>query len=78
VVARTREGEPLRGVRISGDFWRPSDIDLDMAFTMEEMAPGVFEVDLTMPVAGLWNLVLQIRGDDELHEIRASTSVLAR
>ncbi len=78
VVARTREDEPLRGARISGDFWRPSDIDLDMAFTMEEIEPGVFEVDLTMPAVGLWNLVLQIRKDDELHEIRANTSVLAR
>jgi nitrogen fixation protein FixH len=78
VVARTREGEPLRGARVTGDFLRPSDVRLDMAFAMEETAPGVFKAELTMPAAGMWNLVLQIRKGEELHEIRASTSVLAR
>jgi hypothetical protein len=42
---------------------------------MAEIAPGTYQASLRLPAAGLWNLVMQLRRGDELHEIRASTSV---
>ncbi|MDG4549251.1 MAG: FixH family protein [Candidatus Contendobacter sp.] len=75
VAARTRADEPLTGATVTGRFLRPSGSALDVAFTLTEQAPGVYEAALTLPAAGSWDLVLQIRQGDELHEISASTTV---
>lgn len=75
VVAQTRDGAPLPGAQVSGQFLRPADSRLDVAFAMSEVEPGVYETELTLPAPGLWNLVLQVRKGDDWHEVRASTSV---
>jgi nitrogen fixation protein FixH len=78
VVAKDRLGNPLTDAVVRGQFLRPSDSRLDTDFTMQEQQPGVYQAELKLPAAGLWNLVLQLRKHAELHEIRASTSVLAQ
>lgn len=78
VVATTRTGEPLRDAEVQGVFIRPSNSRLDVAFRMQEIEPGQYQTVLELPAAGAWNLVLTLRQDEELHEIRASTSVLAQ
>ena len=75
VEARTRTGEPLAGVTVTGRFLRPSGSVLDVAFALAEQQPGVYEAALTLPAAGAWSLVLQVRQGDELHEISANTTV---
>jgi nitrogen fixation protein FixH len=75
VVATTPDGKPLSDTEITGRFLRPSDSHLDTAFAMAEIAPGTYQASLSLPAAGMWNLVMQLRRGDELHEIRASTSV---
>ena len=75
VEARTRTGEPLAGATVTGRFLRPSGSVLDVAFALTEQQPGVYETTLTLPAAGAWNLVLQVRQGDKLHEIRANTQV---
>ncbi len=75
VTARTRAGEPLAGATVTGRFLRPSTSTLDIAFELAEREPGVYEATLTLPAAGAWNLVLQVRQGDELHEISANTTV---
>lgn len=77
VAASNHEGRPLSGAEVIGQFLRPSDSRLDRAFSMQEVSAGIYRVTLSLPAAGLWNLVLQIRQDDEVHEIRAYTSVRA-
>ena len=77
VIAQTPEGDPLPNAAVTGRFLRPSDSRLDKVFTMQEAAPGVYQATLALPAAGMWSLVLQLRKDDDLHEIRANTSVLA-
>jgi len=76
VVVRTREGEPLRGATVGGQFLRPADSRLDTAFTLPEVEPGIYQALLNLPAAGWWDLVLHIRKGEELHEIRANTEVL--
>ena len=75
VAARTRAGEPLTGATVTGRFLRPSGSALDIAFALTEREPGVYEGTLALPAAGAWNLVLQVRQGDELHEISANTTV---
>ncbi|HRF62879.1 MAG TPA: FixH family protein [Candidatus Competibacter sp.] len=78
VVVRTREGEPMTGATVVGQFLRPSNSKQDIAFTLAETDPGVYESKLLLPLAGHWNLVLEIRKGDDLHEIRAVTQVSDR
>ena len=78
VEARTRTGEPLAGATVTGRFLRPSGSALDVVFELAEREPGVYEAALTLPAAGAWNLVLQIRQGEELHEVSASTQVAGR
>ena len=75
VAARTRAGEPLSGAAVTGRFLRPSGSALDVAFELAEREPGVYEAALTLPAAGAWNLVLQVRQGEELHEVSANTTV---
>jgi nitrogen fixation protein FixH len=75
VKVNDRAGVPLTGAEVSGRFLRTSDSRDDFDFRMSEVAPGEYRATLEMPLHGLWQLVLQIRRGDELHEIRADTSV---
>ena len=78
VAAATRDGEPLENAEVTGHFLRPSDSRLDTVFEMREVEPGQYEATLQLPVPGSWNLVLRLRRGDDLHEIRAATSVAER
>ncbi|MCP5424118.1 MAG: FixH family protein [Gammaproteobacteria bacterium] len=75
VIARTQAGQRIAGAVVDGKFLRPADSRLDTAFTLHESEPGVYLGDLRLPAAGRWDLVLEVRKDGEVHEIRASTSV---
>lgn len=75
VAVKDRDGVPLSGAEVDGRFLRTSNSREDIGFTMHEAAPGEYRVTLAMPLHGLWDLVLQIRRDGELHEVRAQTSV---
>jgi nitrogen fixation protein FixH len=75
VAVEDRDGVPVSGATVEGSFLRTSDSDDDFDFAMTEVAPGEYRVGLTMPLHGFWQLVLQIRRGDDLHEVRAETSV---
>jgi nitrogen fixation protein FixH len=76
VVAVTdKAGAPVSGAAVNGSFLRTSNSRDDFEFTMDEVAPGEYRASLQMPLQGLWQLVLHIRLGEELHEIRADTSV---
>ena len=75
VAVQTREGEPLTGAAVDGQFLRTSTSKLDVDFALNETAPGIYESKVTLPAAGRWNLVLSVRKGDDLHEIQASTTV---
>ena len=78
VAVQTREGELVAGATAAGQFLRPSSSQQDVAFNLVEHAPGVYETELKLPLAGNWNLVLRIQKGEDLHEIRALTKVLGR
>ncbi|PIE82852.1 MAG: hypothetical protein CSA09_04695 [Candidatus Contendobacter odensis] len=77
VAVETRDAVPVTGARVTGMFLRPSSNKLDVGFDLPEIAPGIYEASIALSVVGHWDLVLQIRKDEELHEIRARTRVLA-
>ncbi len=78
VQVRDRRGKPLSGARVEGRFLRPSNSELDRSFTMNEVEPGLYRVAIALPAPGIWDLVLHVRKGDDLHEVRATTSIAAR
>ena len=69
------DGAPVRFAQVSGIFQRPSDSRKDQAFDMQEVEPGLYRVLLALPEPGQWDLVLNIRRGEQVHELRASTTV---
>jgi nitrogen fixation protein FixH len=75
VAVADRDDRPVTGAEVAGRFLRTSNSRDDFDFAMAEVAPGEYRVTLEMPLQGLWNLVLQVRRGNDLHEVRATTSV---
>lgn len=75
VEARTRTGEPLSGAVVGGTFAWAGNSALDTPFAMEEVAPGLYRAELSLPAAGRWQLLMNLDRADERHEIRATTAV---
>lgn len=75
VTVRDRAGAAIAGANVRGEFLRSSNSRDDFGFQMDEVAPGEYRTQLTMPLQGHWELVLQVRRGEDLHEVRASTSV---
>jgi nitrogen fixation protein FixH len=71
------DGAPVQFAQVGGVFQRPSDSRLDQHFTLRETEPGVYRAEIMLKNPGVWNLMLRIHRGEQLHEVRASTSVLA-
>lgn len=74
-----RDGTPIQDAQVSGVFLRPGDSQLDQSFAMQALSgePGSYLAELVLPEAGRWELLLQVRQGDNLHEIKATTRVEA-
>lgn len=77
VKAMDREGKPITGAMVRGSFLRTSHSDHDFEFALQEVGRGEYRGSVVMPLHGLWKMVLWVRKGDDLHEIRATTSVKA-
>lgn len=75
VTVTDRAGTGVQGAVVQGSFLRPADTRMDHRFELAETSPGIYQGELVMPAPGDWDLVLEIRKGDELHEVRAKTSV---
>ena len=70
-----KSGQPIKGALVEGKFLRPGNIKLDIPFVLAESEPGVYRASLSLPQPGRWELLLFIRKDDIVHELRANTTV---
>lgn len=75
VMVADRDGRPVAGAEVAGAFLRPSDTRLDQRFVLAEVAPGRYQGEFSLPVPGVWELALEIRRGEELHQVRGTTSV---
>lgn len=75
VMVNDRDGKAVAGAEVHGGFLRAADTRLDQRIALAETAPGVYQGEVLLPLPGVWNLVLEIRRGDALHEVRATTTV---
>ena len=70
-----KNGEPIQSALVEGKFMRPGNVKLDIPFKMTERDQGTYLTSLSLPQPGRWELLLVIRKDDILHELKGTTSV---
>ncbi|HEY9197847.1 MAG TPA: FixH family protein [Gammaproteobacteria bacterium] len=76
VTVEDRNGAAVAGADVRGRFLRASDTRLDREIVLAEVKPGVYQGEVTLPVHGAWELMLEIRRGEDRHEIRATTAVV--
>ena len=63
-----RTGQPVRPDRVEFFAYRPSDAKRDFSAPMTEIEPGLYEVDVSFPLQGLWDILVSASlGDSEYH-----------
>lgn len=77
VEVRDRRGDPLGSAQLIGRFIRPSNAGEDQVFAMREVRPGTYRAVVTLPKAGNWELLLDIRRGKHLYELRGLTQAAA-
>jgi nitrogen fixation protein FixH len=70
-----RDGRPLSGAEVVAHFYRPSDRREDLTVTLPEIEPGRYEEPLTLQLPGMWEVLVEVRRGEDLHEVRGTTSV---
>lgn len=75
LVVEDASGVPISGLIAGGRFLHASDGRKDIVFSMKESASGVYQVELALNGAGLWNVNINFEKDAEEFEIHASTNI---
>jgi len=70
-----KNGQPVQGARVEGKFLRPGNVKLDVPIVLTESDQGTYHTTLSLPQPGRWELLLLIRKDDIVHELKATTTV---
>jgi nitrogen fixation protein FixH/xanthosine utilization system XapX-like protein len=70
-----KTGNPITDANLRGKFQRPSDKRQDFEIQLREVAPGLYQEQISMPLPGRWYLVLHVRKGDDLHETRGWTNI---
>lgn len=70
-----KNGEPVDGALVEGKFMRPGNVKLDVPIVLTESEQGTYHTSLSLPQPGRWELLLLIRKDDIVHELKATTTV---
>lgn len=70
-----KNGEPIRGAEVTAKFLRFSSQDLDFTRRLEEIEPGVYQSDITPTRPGRWEVIVDVRRDGKVHQLRGMTDV---
>lgn len=74
----TQDESALLDAEISGRLLYAADAGHDQSFSMQQTLNELYQAELDLPRAGRWELVLFIRRGEEVHEVRADTTIQAK
>lgn len=75
VEVRDAEGRPISDADVRGTFMWVADERRDQAFDMQPIGEGLYQVELTLPSPGRWDLRFHVEHDGQLVEQQARTRV---
>lgn len=64
-----RAGQPVDAEQVTYFAYRPSDASRDFSRPMVEEVPGRYAVELTFPIGGLWDTVVEVKAADVQHAL---------
>ena len=76
VVAVDAAGLPLAAESVTLFAYRPADQNADFTVPFVEEGPGRFRVDVSYPLKGMWDLVVQLKAQGHDYEMAERTRVL--
>ena len=75
VEIKTHKNKIVTDAEVTGVFLRPADSKKDITFIMQEVEPGIYQQSISLTQPGNWDLILKIKKDNDMHEIRAKTVI---
>lgn len=78
VEVKTKQKTAVTGATVIAEFLRPADSKRDQVFQLNEIKPGIYQKNISLPQPGHWDLILKITKDKNMYELRAKTLVQAK
>jgi nitrogen fixation protein FixH len=75
VAATDENGLPVRADMARLFAYRPSDAGADFEAPMATEAPGVVGTEVTFPLPGVWDLIVQVRSGERVYDLARRISV---
>lgn len=75
IEVQDKNGNPVSGATVDAQFLRAADQRLDQKVVLPETQPGNYGADITLPVPGVWSVVLTIKRGEEVHEVKGDIVV---
>ncbi|HEY5719683.1 MAG TPA: FixH family protein [Gammaproteobacteria bacterium] len=69
VAAIDERGLPVRADHAELFVYRPADAAADFSAVMAAGAPGIASVEVSFPLPGIWDLIVQLRAGDRVYDI---------
>lgn len=71
-----KAGLPLKAATVSVNAYRPSDASADFDIELTEVAPGIYEANITYPLKGIWEITIRIKRDDDVYDFTRRASIV--
>lgn len=75
IDVKDKDGQPVMGAQVEARFLRPGDSRLDQTLVLSEHVQGSYGNNVTLPVPGLWNVVLTVVRGEASHQTKGTTQV---
>lgn len=74
--AVNERGVPIKHAAVQLSAYRPSDANADFTTALEEIAPGLYQTNISFPLQGVWDLTLKVQSGEDQYQMGHRISVL--
>lgn len=76
MTAADKTGQPLTSAQVVVHAYRPSDANLDFSLPLAERAPGEYVGDVSFPLKGAWDLIVEVRQGENVYQLPRRVSIV--
>lgn len=70
-----KDGAPVDPGAVTLYAYRPSDAEQDFHLPMNQVGPGLYEVEVVFPLKGVWDTLVSVKKDDDEYNTPRRVSV---
>ncbi len=75
IEVTNRHGAPISDAQVHGQFVRMANQHLDQSFVMQPHGAGIYLAEFVPTVPGRWDVLIEIRRGEAVHEVHATTVI---